>query len=82
MGRNRRKEAPSALVEQPVHWTALRKAEVVRGIINGDLTRDQAKERFDLSDAELAIWEARYEGRGLAGLQVKDIPATRITRHG
>ncbi|WP_238364458.1 DUF1153 domain-containing protein [Mesobacterium pallidum] len=37
-------------------WVASRKSAVVRGVVYGLLTRDEALERYDLSEEEFRSW--------------------------
>lgn len=56
-------------------WVASRKAAVVRGILYGLLSEDQAKSFYGLSDEELAEWVRRAALHGMEGLK------TTITLH-
>lgn len=44
-------------------WTAIRKAEVALRVRRGDLTPEEARARFNLSEDELAEW-MRADRRG------------------
>ena len=61
-----------------LRWTAARKADVVRAIARGELSRADAAERYTLSEDELTSWESRYRVRGLAALKVKDLDRGKI----
>lgn len=54
-------------------WVARRKAVVVKAITHGLLTRDEAIERYGLSEEELNTWSVGVERHGLAGLKVTAI---------
>lgn len=51
-------------------WVVNRKAEVVRAIRDGLLTRDDACDRYRLSDEELRLWERALDLAGTPGLRV------------
>ncbi|WP_134725542.1 DUF1153 domain-containing protein [Paracoccus luteus] len=51
-------------------WIARRKAIVVRAIQHGLLTREQALQRYGLTDEELDGWADAVQRHGLAGLKV------------
>jgi hypothetical protein len=50
-------------------WTIRRKAAVLNAIANGVLTREEACQRYQLSEEELASWQRIYEAHGLPGLR-------------
>ena len=50
-------------------WTIRRKAAVLNAIANGMLTREEACQRYQISEEELASWEQTYEVHGLPGLR-------------
>lgn len=50
-------------------WVASRKAAVVRGVVHGLLTADEAIERYDLSEEELGSWIAAFGDHGVAALK-------------
>ena len=50
-------------------WVASRKAAVVRGILYGLITRDQAKESYHLSEDELSEWVRATAMHGIEGLK-------------
>ena len=50
-------------------WVASRKAAVVRAVAVGLITRDEALERYALSDEEFSEWEAAVEQHGEAALK-------------
>ena len=50
-------------------WVARRKEAVVHGVQAGLITRDEAIERYDLSDEELAGWEEARNAFGANGLK-------------
>ena len=51
-------------------WVASRKADVVRAIRDGILTRLDACMRYRLSDEELRLWERAIDAAGTPGLRV------------
>ncbi len=57
-------------------WVASRKAAVVRAITHGLITREEALERYSLSDEELEAWHAAVEQHGESALK-----ATMIQRY-
>ena len=54
-------------------WVARRKAVVVRAIEHGLLSRDDAIERYALTEEELDCWIAAVAREGAAALKVKAI---------
>lgn len=54
-------------------WVASRKALVVRAVIHGLLSQDEALERYGLSDEEFALWRAAVEHHGEKALKVTAI---------
>jgi len=56
----------SALVR---HWTVRRKAALLEAFRNGELTIEQARERYALSVEEIRSWERQLERHGLHGLR-------------
>jgi transposase-like protein len=56
-----------------MRWTPRRKAQIVFDIREGEISVAQAKERYALSDEELAAWIRDYDARGLSGLKVYDL---------
>jgi hypothetical protein len=51
-------------------WVASRKALVVKAVIHGLITRDEALERYDLSDEEFDLWCDAVRVHGEAALKV------------
>jgi hypothetical protein len=51
-------------------WSSRRKAAVIVAMRTGAITREQARERYLLSEEELAGWETALETRGIRGLLV------------
>lgn len=49
-------------------WSSRRKAAVIMAVWRGVITREQACERYLLSEEELAGWETAFEKRGTRGL--------------
>jgi hypothetical protein len=58
-------------------WVASRKADVVRAIRDGILTRIDACLRYRLSDEELRLWERAIDAAGTPGLRVTRVPTCR-----
>lgn len=50
-------------------WVASRKAAVVRGVLYGLITQDDALERYGLSDEEFKAWVAAVAQHGEAALK-------------
>lgn len=50
-------------------WVASRKAAVVRALEYGLLTREEALERYCLSEEELAIWQSAVAEHGISALK-------------
>jgi len=65
-------------------WSSRRKAAVVVATRTGVITREEACQRYLLSDEELASWEAAFDRSGIPGLRVTGHrlhrPATSIKR--
>ncbi len=58
-----------SLPESPVkHWTAPRKAAVVCAVHAGEISRQDALARYDLSGAEFESWLYLYKKYGTRGL--------------
>ncbi len=57
-------------------WVTRRKAEVVAAVAGGLLSREEACERYALSDEEFAGWERLYNAHGAKGLR-----ATRLQQY-
>lgn len=51
-------------------WVARRKAAVVRAVLSGLISRDEARARYALSDEELDGWIRAAGEAGLDGLRV------------
>lgn len=67
-------ESTTPLPELPpvdtTRWVARRKAAVLTAIEHGILTRAQACARYNISDAELRLWERAVHFAGVPGLRV------------
>jgi len=50
-------------------WTALRKMAVVRGVLYGLVSQDDALRLYGLSEAEFAEWVAAADREGTMGLR-------------
>ncbi|MFQ1700827.1 DUF1153 domain-containing protein [Loktanella agnita] len=55
--------------EKTRRWVASRKAAVVRAVTCGLITRNEAMERYGLSDEEFAEWETAVTQYGEAALK-------------
>lgn len=54
-------------------WVASRKAIVVRAVAAGLITREEALERYALSEEEFTLWEQAITTHGEAALKVTAI---------
>lgn len=54
-------------------WVASRKAVVVRAVIHGLITVEEALERYSLSEEEFALWRQAVEQHGEKALKVTTI---------
>ncbi|HHY02369.1 MAG TPA: DUF1153 domain-containing protein [Paracoccus sp.] len=61
-------------------WVARRKAVVVEAITHGLLARDEAIERYGLTEEELDMWIETVAELGPSALKIKSIPKNRVTR--
>ena len=52
-----------------MRWTARRKAEVIITIRNGEISLEEAKSRYGVSDDEIAAWMRDYDAHGERGLR-------------
>jgi hypothetical protein len=66
-------ETPRSLGDLPPpnvkRWTIRRKAAVVTAVADGVLTREDACQRYQLTEEELASWQRAFEEHGLPGLR-------------
>ena len=60
-------------------WVASRKADIVRAIRSGALSRADACSQYLLSDEELRLWERALDTIGVAGLRVTRVQIYRDT---
>lgn len=60
-------------------WVASRKAIVVQAVSHGLLTREEAIERYALSDEEFSLWEEAITNHGAAALKVTMLRKYRAT---
>ncbi|MBI1217783.1 MAG: DUF1153 domain-containing protein [Rhodobacteraceae bacterium] len=58
-------------------WVASRKAVVVQAVTHGLITREDALQRYALSEEEFELWRAAVEAHGVAGLKVTTIQKNR-----
>lgn len=61
--------APNLPPPNVKRWTIRRKAAVVTAVVNGILTREEACQRYQLTEEELLSWQRAYETHGLPGLR-------------
>lgn len=54
-------------------WVASRKAVVVKAVVHGLLSRDEAKEMYSLSDDELSEWENAVRSHGVKALKATSL---------
>jgi hypothetical protein len=54
-------------------WVPQRKAEVVTAVRNGDLSLEQACDRYALTVEEFLSWEETIDHYGLQGLRINEI---------
>jgi hypothetical protein len=54
-------------------WVARRKAVVVQAVAHGLIGRDEALERYGLSDEEFDLWDSAIRSHGEAALRVTKI---------
>ena len=54
---------------ETTRWVASRKLAVVRGVMHGLITQEEALERYSLSDAEFQEWLTSLSERGMDGLK-------------
>lgn len=70
--RNRRQPADMGILPplDTTRWVVRRKAAVLAAIEAGILTRAEACARYDISEAELRLWERALSCAGVPGLRV------------
>lgn len=51
-------------------WVASRKAIVVEAVAHGLITREEAMERYALSEEEFELWRQAVNNHGIAALKV------------
>lgn len=62
------------------YWRANRKAIVVRAVIGGLITLEEALERYHLTEKEFSIWEQGFKDGGATGLMVTHYQKLRMSR--
>ena len=60
-------------VPETRRWVASRKACVVRAVVFGLLSREEAKDMYELSGDELAEWEAAVRDHGEVALKATSL---------
>ena len=58
-------------------WVVRRKAAVLAAVRNGDITVEDARRRYGLSEEELQAWQRAFDADGLRGLRATRVPAYR-----
>jgi transposase-like protein len=71
---------PDRVSLRTTRWVASRKAEVVAAIGQGQLSADEACERYDITTDQLVLWQEVVRRDGLAGPTAKSIPQERQWR--
>ena len=61
-------------------WSPARKAAVVAAARAGLISREEASERYMLSDEELTAWERALDQNGVPGLRTTRLQCYRYTR--
>jgi hypothetical protein len=51
-------------------WVASRKAVVVRAVLHGLISEEEARERYALSEEEFSLWHSAVETHGEKALRV------------
>lgn len=54
-------------------WVASRKAVVVRAVVHGLISQDEALERYALSEEEFSLWQKAVQTHGEKALKVTAI---------
>lgn len=55
----------------PARWIAHRKAEITIALLNGLISLEDLRKRYELSFGEVLAWTTAYRTSGLAGLQCR-----------
>ena len=55
------------------HWTAAAKEELLLAIREGSALREEVKQRYEISEEELAGWERAYAQHGVKGLSARKL---------
>ena len=86
--RNLGRREPADIVKASAHlllpaadtkrWSSRRKAAVLVAIRTGVLTREEACERYLISEEELALWEAAFDRNGIPGLRISSLRNDRL----
>lgn len=67
----------SDLPDCNTRWVASRKADVVRAVVGGLLTREDALRRYGLTEEEFTLWARNYAAGGVRRLKVAAISGNR-----
>ena len=65
------------LPDRNTRWVASRKADVVRAVVFGLLTRAEALRRYSLTEEEFDQWMRNYAAGGVQQLRIAAIERTR-----
>jgi len=68
--KTRTSEAPALPSPDTKRWVISRKAQVLAAIEAGTLSRAEACARYNISEAELRLWERAVACAGVPGLRV------------
>lgn len=63
-----------------VRWTVVRKQNVVRAVVHGLISQQEAIEKYELSEDEFLNWLQRYREFGTDGLKSTKMQAYRQPR--
>jgi hypothetical protein len=74
----RRPMVPELPPRGKIRWTALRKAALVANIEAGQLSIEEACERYALSIEEVLSWQIRLAQHGVDALQVNKVKQHRL----
>jgi len=74
-----RRSAANLVLPSPdtKRWSSRRKAAVVVATRTGVITREEACQRYLLSEEELAAWESAFDRSGIPGLRIVNLYSSR-----
>jgi hypothetical protein len=73
-------KSDGATPPRPTRWIPQRKAEIVAAIRSGNMSFEDARDRYTLSMEEYLSWQLGLELSGLAGLRVNRVQQNRRRR--